>query len=66
MFPLAIDPDWYEGYWLTDRPHPARRSFARGIAGIALLIGFLVGGNVLFSSLHNGQQASTYQDWEQE
>jgi hypothetical protein len=65
VHPFYVDPDWYERYWLSDRPYPKRRSFAGGLARFAVLAALLAGGGVVLSQFH-ASHASGYQDWEQE
>jgi len=67
MFPLQVDPRWYEKYWLTDRPPRKRASLARGLTRVAVVVAlFALGGAVLnhFAASHGDW--SGYQDWEQE
>ena len=45
MFPLQVDPKWYENYWYSNRPRPRRRSFGGSLARFAMLVGLLAIGS---------------------
>ena len=45
MFPLEVDPGWYEKYWLSEQPRPKRRPFARHLARFAVVVVLLAGTN---------------------
>ena len=66
MFPLNVDPGWYEKYWLSERPQPKRRSIARHLARVAVVIVLLAGGGAVLSHFHAHHDGGGYQDWEQE
>jgi hypothetical protein len=66
MFPFKVDPEWYENYWLSDRPHPPRKSLAGRLTRFAVVVVLVVGGGAVLSRLHVDHGASGYQDWEQE
>lgn len=67
MFPLQVDPGWYEKYWLTDRPPRKRASLARGLTRVAVVVAvFTLGGAVLHHYAAGHYDWSGYQDWEQE
>jgi hypothetical protein len=66
MFPLLVDPGWYESYWYGDRPPPRRRSVSPGLARLALLVVLLAGSGLVMASVHVQHDAPGYQDWEME
>jgi hypothetical protein len=66
MFPLQVDPKWYENYWYSDRPRPRRRSFGGSVARFAMLVGLLAGGGLVLSHLHHQNNMDGYAPWEQE
>jgi hypothetical protein len=66
MFPLLVDPSWYENHWYGDRTPPRRRAVSRGLARFALLVVLLAGGGAVLSSVHVQRDAPGYQDWEME
>lgn len=64
MFPLQVDPHWYEDYWYGDRTPPRRRTAFRGLARFTLLVVLLAGGSAVLGSVHVQHDAPGYQDWE--
>ncbi len=66
MFPLQVDPGWYEKYWLSDRPQPKRRSFSANLARFAVVVALIAGFGAVLNHHHADRGASGYQDWEQE
>jgi hypothetical protein len=66
MFPLEVDPGWYGKYWLSERPQPQRRPFARHLARFAVVVVLLAGGGAVLSHFHSDHNGNGYQDWEQE
>ena len=67
MFPLNVDPGWYEKYWLTDRPPRKRVAVARRLARVAVVVAlFAFGGAVLNHFVAGHDDWSGYQDWEHE
>jgi hypothetical protein len=66
MFPVQVDPGWYDKYWLSEVPKPKRRPFGRHLARFAVLAALLAGGGVVLSEFHADHDGSGYQDWEQE
>jgi len=64
MFPLQVDPRWYEIYWYTDRPRPKRRAFSSSLARLAVLVALLSGSGAVLSHFHAQSSASTHQDRE--
>jgi hypothetical protein len=66
MFPIDVDPGWYDKYWLSDPPKPKRRPFDRPLARFAVVAALLAGGGVVLSEFHVDHDGSGYQDWEQE
>ena len=66
MFPIDVDPGWYDKYWLSDPPKPKRRPFNRPLARFAVVAALLAGGGVVLSEFHVDHDGSGYQDWEQE
>jgi hypothetical protein len=41
MFPLIVDPKWYENYWLTERAKPRGRVAGRIRGAITLQSGIV-------------------------
>jgi hypothetical protein len=66
MFPFEVDPKWYENYWYSERPRPKRRTAARSLARLGVLVVLLAGSGVVLSHYHVHGPADGYQDWEQE
>jgi hypothetical protein len=66
MFPIKVDPRWYDTYWNSDRPQPKRRPLAGSVVRFALLIGMLAGGGAALSYLQSHSVAGSAHDWEQE
>jgi hypothetical protein len=66
MFPLQVDPNWYENHWYGSRSPPRRRKVSRGVARFALLVVLLAGGGAVLGSVHIQHDAPGYQDWEME
>ncbi len=66
MFPVQVDPGWYDKYWLSDPPKPKQRPLGRHVARLAVVAALLAGGGVVLSEFHAGHDGSGYQDWEQE
>jgi hypothetical protein len=66
MFPLQVDPAWYEKFWLSERPQPKQRPFARNLARFAVVVALLAGGGAVWSHFHADTNGGGYQDWEQE
>jgi hypothetical protein len=46
MFPLEVDPGWYDKYWLNDRPGPKRRPFSMSVTWFAAISGAFRGWGV--------------------
>ena len=66
MWPLQVDPSWYDRYWLTDSPPARRRPLARQVALLAVAVAVLSGGGAALRYLDSHHDASGYQSWEQE
>ena len=66
MFPFDVDPDWYDRYWMTDRPQPRRRSFSRSLTRFAVVVVLMAGGGAALSHFYPDHGAAHYQGWEQE
>jgi hypothetical protein len=66
MWPIQVDPSWYERFWLTDSPRPRRRPLGRHVARLAVAVALLAGGSAVLSYLDAHHDASGFQDWEQE
>jgi hypothetical protein len=66
MFRYAVDPDWYEKYWLSERAQPKRRPFSASLARFAVLAALLAGGGAVVEYAHTHGHWAGYQDWEQE
>ena len=66
MFPVEVDPGWYERYWLSERPQSRKRPVAGHLARFAVVVVLLAGGGAVLSHFHANHAGSGYQDWEQE
>jgi hypothetical protein len=66
MFPVNVDPGWYEKYWLSERPKPRPRSGYRLLKRVAVVVVLLAGGGAVLSHLHAHHGGDAYPDWEQE
>jgi hypothetical protein len=49
VFPFRVDPDWYDKYWLTDRPQPTRRPRTGKLRGVAAVLALLAAGGAVLS-----------------
>jgi hypothetical protein len=66
MFPLVVNPGWYDAYWFSDRPQPERRSLSGSLARFAVLVVLLAGSGLVLEHFHDQHAAGGYQDWEVE
>ena len=66
MLPFAVDPEWYDTYWLTERPHRKRQPLRTDMARLAVVVVLLAGSGVVLEHLHAQGDWGGYQDWEQE
>jgi hypothetical protein len=66
MFPIKVDPRWYDTYWNSDRPQLKRRPLAGSVVRFAVLVGLLAGSGAALSYLQYHRAAGSAQDWEQE
>jgi hypothetical protein len=46
MFPIKVDPKWYDNYWLSDQPRSKRRAFSKMAALLAAMVILLAGGGL--------------------
>jgi hypothetical protein len=66
MFPFAVDPGWYDKYWLTEQPRRKRQPRRANMARLVLVVVLLAGGGVVLNHVDTPSNAGGYQDWEQE
>jgi hypothetical protein len=66
MFPVKVDPGWYDAYWNSDRPQPKRKSLAGGLVRFAVLVGLLASSGVALGWFELHGNAGRPQSWEQE
>lgn len=50
--PFAVNPRWYESYWLTNRRQPSRKPFARELRRLSMVVALLAGGGAVLGFLH--------------
>lgn len=46
---LAVNPDWYNTYWYSDRPHREGKAFTRILARVTIATLLLVSSGVVVS-----------------
>ncbi len=66
MVPFAVDPGWYENYWLRDQPRPQPRLLNRRLGRFAVLVVLLTGSGFVLSQYHAHNRMTGLQNWEQE
>jgi hypothetical protein len=66
MFPLKVDPGWYDDQWYGGRPRKQRKVLSASLGRFAVLGLLLAGSGVVLSHVNDQRDASGYQDWEQE
>jgi hypothetical protein len=66
MFPVEVDPAWYDKYWYSNRPRRQRRYLSGAMARFAVLVVLLAGSGVALSYFEAQSSAVGGQDWERE